>query len=175
LADSQDAILLQRRARRRLLGAIALVLFAVIVLPIIFDQEPRSVGQDLVIQIPSQDAGRFQPRGLNARGERPEPAKTAKTASRTPASDTPRAKTAPQTERFFVPLGAYTNRDNVKQLQARAAAAGFKTFTETVKAPKGEQLRVRAGPFPSREAADQARDKLQSQGLPAGAVVRQQP
>ena len=76
----------------------------------------------------------------------------------------------------MVPLGAYVNAGNAKQVQAKAAAAGFKAYSETMKGAKGDQLRVRAGPFSTREAAEQAREKLKSQGLPVGAVVaREQP
>lgn len=55
---SADADLqLKKRARRRLVGAIALALLAVIVLPMVMDREPRPVGPDIQIRIPSQDAG----------------------------------------------------------------------------------------------------------------------
>jgi len=54
---SADADLqLKKRARRRLVGAIALALLAVIVLPMVMDREPRPVGQDIQVRIPSQDA-----------------------------------------------------------------------------------------------------------------------
>ena len=43
------------RARRRLIGATALVLAAVIGLPMIFDSEPRPISQDINIQIPPRD------------------------------------------------------------------------------------------------------------------------
>ena len=43
MADADDVDALRRRGRRRLLGAIALVLLAVIVLPMVFDPEPRGV------------------------------------------------------------------------------------------------------------------------------------
>ena len=45
------------RARdvRRLIGAVALVLAAVIGLPMIFDSEPKPVADDIAIQIPSKD------------------------------------------------------------------------------------------------------------------------
>jgi len=59
LAETPDATLLQRRARRRLVGAIALVVLVVIVLPVVLDREPSPIGRDLVIEIPSQDAGQF--------------------------------------------------------------------------------------------------------------------
>ena len=59
MAETQDALMLKRRARRRLVGAIALVLLVVIVLPVVLDQEPKPVRHDLTVQIPSQDAGKF--------------------------------------------------------------------------------------------------------------------
>lgn len=45
----------KKRARRRLIGATALVLAAVIGLPMIFDSEPRPISQDINIQIPPRD------------------------------------------------------------------------------------------------------------------------
>ncbi len=54
---SPDADLqLKKRARRRLVGAAALALFAVIVLPMVMDREPRSMTQDIQVRIPSQDS-----------------------------------------------------------------------------------------------------------------------
>jgi DedD protein len=60
----QDVNLLKRRARRRLVGAIALVVLAVVVLPIILDQKPRPGPQELTVQIPSQDGSPFKTRTL---------------------------------------------------------------------------------------------------------------
>ncbi len=54
---SPDADLqLKKRARRRLVGASALALFAVIVLPMVMDREPRPLTQDIQVRIPSQDS-----------------------------------------------------------------------------------------------------------------------
>ncbi|MDP1733254.1 MAG: SPOR domain-containing protein [Sulfuritalea sp.] len=47
---------LKKRARRRLVGAVALALFAVIVLPMVMDREPRPSSQDIQVRIPSQDS-----------------------------------------------------------------------------------------------------------------------
>ncbi len=52
---------LRRRARRRLLGAIAMVLVAVIVLPMVLDSEPVPLPDDVAISIPSQRTP-FEPR-----------------------------------------------------------------------------------------------------------------
>lgn len=53
---------LKKRARRRLVGAAALALFAVIVLPMVMDREPRPLSQDIQVRIPSQDSAGFAAR-----------------------------------------------------------------------------------------------------------------
>ncbi len=50
----------KRRARRRLIGAIALVLGAVVILPMVFDSEPKSQNDDLSVEIPGRDTS-FNP------------------------------------------------------------------------------------------------------------------
>jgi DedD protein len=60
MADKEDQIVLRKRARRRLVGAIALVTFVVIVLPMVFDKEPKPISRDISVQIPNPDASAFQ-------------------------------------------------------------------------------------------------------------------
>lgn len=45
----------KKRARRRLIGAVALVLAAVIGLPMVFDSEPKQTAPQITIEIPSKD------------------------------------------------------------------------------------------------------------------------
>ncbi len=45
----------KQRARRRLIGAVAVVLAAIIGLPMIFDSEPKPLSDDIDIRIPSRD------------------------------------------------------------------------------------------------------------------------
>jgi DedD protein len=206
LAD--DANLLKRRARRRLVGAIALVVLIVVVLPVILDQQPRPVPQALTVQIPAQDGGPFKTRVLpqlqsppatpqkneatqaakdpsnRAAQAEPEPpsrprapkkesARTAdKERAKTQVAEARRAQALLNDEGFVVPLGSFTNPDNAKQVQDRAASAGVKSYTENVKGQQGEQTRVRAGPFASRDAAEKARDRLKSLGLEVGQVAQ---
>lgn len=205
MADNPDATLLRRRARRRLVGAIALVVLIVVLLPIVLDQQPRPVSQALTLQIPSQDAGPFNTRVLPPLPPPPEAPKdgesartaqdrsgkstgVAPTEARTgaqqkesaKATERPRKEVAearrtqsrPKEEVYTVPLGAFTNSDNAKQVQSKAASAGIKSYTERVKLQQGEQTRVRAGPFTSRDAAEKARDKLKSLGLEVGQVAQ---
>jgi DedD protein len=198
LAD--DANLLKRRARRRLIGAIALVVLAVVVLPIILDQKPRPAPQELAVQIPSQDTGPFRNRSLAplqsppatpAKSEasqakepapkpaaRPAPAKkesaksSDKARTKAKAAEARRAQAALNDKAYVIPLGAFANPENARQVQDRAASAGIKSYTEQIKGQQGEQTRVRAGPFASRSAAEKARDELKSLGLEVGQVAQ---
>lgn len=52
---SEEELLLRKRARRRLLGAITLVTLLVIFLPMLFDEESTQERQEIDIQIPSED------------------------------------------------------------------------------------------------------------------------
>ena len=241
--DNQDAIELKRRARRRLVGAIALVVFVVIVLPIIFDHEPKSLTQYLSIQIPSQDSVKgaikaastpvleqvvaaadpatpsapvsqsvpainaalpapssaavsapkelAKPAGMTespeaekadvARADPPKSEKKVsepkpaskpgkdptKVASSSAVKDDPPSTPAAQAG-FYVPLGVFSKSENVRQAQSRVSAAGFKSYAE--KSSGTAQTKVRAGPFATREAAENARDKLKSAGMDVGAV-----
>ncbi|MSP97446.1 MAG: hypothetical protein EXR29_09540 [Betaproteobacteria bacterium] len=53
---------LQKRGRRRLVGAIALVLLAVIILPMVLDPEPKPNAPLVSIRIPGEEGGKFTPK-----------------------------------------------------------------------------------------------------------------
>ncbi len=57
MAGTDSQIDNKKRARRRLVGAVALALLAATVFPMVMDHEPRSVGQDIDIRIPGQSSG----------------------------------------------------------------------------------------------------------------------
>jgi DedD protein len=90
------------------------------------------------------------------------------------AAEAKRAEAILNAEGFVVPLGAFASKDNVKQLEARLSKAGVKYFTETVTTSGGEQTRVRAGPFATKDAAEGARERLKTLGLSPGAVIAKQ-
>jgi cell division septation protein DedD len=60
--EKQDVEALKRRGRRRLVGAVALVLAAVIVLPMVFDPEPRGTAPAVNVRIPGEDETPFAPK-----------------------------------------------------------------------------------------------------------------
>ena len=221
MADNAEATDLKRRARRRLIGAIALVLALVIVPPWVMDLEPRPVTTDLTVQIPGRDAKRPNAPAPQAPAKAPEQAKVpeppqpmqpakpatpeatakaepksapepAKAATPKPAaraetlaraapveaakkeSEAKRAEAILNAEAFVVPLGAFANKDNVKSLEGKLAKAGVRYYTETVAASGGQQTRVRAGPYPTRDAAEKVREQLKTLGLAPGNVTAKQ-
>jgi DedD protein len=144
--QQQDVETLKRRGRRRLVGAVALVLLAVIVLPMVFDPEPRNALPPVSVRIPGENDAPFNPKV---------PAKASKSE----------AAATPAVGDFVIAVGAFTNPDAVI---AKLAGANLPYYVEPV---KGNLTRVRAGPFASKEAADQAYDKLKALGLKPGAVT----
>lgn len=62
-------------------------------------------------------------------------------------------------------IGAFANPANVKQLQGKLGELGIKVYTEALDSPQGKKTRVRAGPFPNREAAEKALDRMKRIGV----------
>ena len=60
--QTEEELNLRRKARRRLIGAVALTLAAVVILPMVLDSEPKPTGQDIDLRIPAPDnIGEFIP------------------------------------------------------------------------------------------------------------------
>jgi DedD protein len=138
--QQQDVETLKRRGRRRLVGAVALVLAAVIVLPMVFDPEPRGTGSTLSVRIPGESTP-FTPKP---------PAKKAQTAAK---------------EEYVIQVGAFASPQSVI---AKLESAKIPYYTELI---NNNLTRVRAGPFPTREAAEQALEQLKALGFAPGAVA----
>lgn len=85
MEDNDAQLQLKKRARRRLVGAVAFVSVVAIVLPMVMDQEPRQTVQDVEIRIPGQDEKPFAPRFAAVVPE--------KKALPSPATEVPEQKT----------------------------------------------------------------------------------
>jgi DedD protein len=225
--EADPQLPLKKRARRRLVGAIALAALAAVVLPMVMDQSPQAPVADVQIRIPGQEqAPAFNPKTKSAEAPKasvPVVAQAASPASSKPEAipvappvkaepatkptekttekaadkpvekpaakptekpaDKPTAKTAEDDSRraaallagkapdaaangqFVILIGAFANPANVKQLQTKLGEIGVKTFTEPLESPQGNKTRVRAGPFPNRDAADKALDRMKRIGV----------
>jgi len=73
---NQDPAALRRRARRRLVGAVAIALTAIVVVPMLFDPDPKPLGSDVDIRIPSQETPFEPPPGDAAAPKATEPKAT---------------------------------------------------------------------------------------------------
>jgi DedD protein len=195
-AISDEELQLKKRARRRLVGAIALVLLVVVFLPMFLDSEPKPLNQDIAIIIPPLPGPDSSSRPATAAPAGPAPSAPVVPPAKTetvplrpapvpvalPKAETPKPEPGPApvqpaktSEDFVVQLGAFSNAANARALQRKLQENKFKAYTEVIKNPGGERTRVRVGPYDSREAAEKARQRMRSLKLVIGdpTVVRQ--
>ena len=92
-AATDEQVQLRRRARRRLIGAIALVTLIAVVLPWILESEPRTSDQEISIQIPSPESGTFGTRVLPGKGV---PSAKPPAEAPAPAADTEASTPSPE-------------------------------------------------------------------------------
>ena len=286
-STSEEEIRLRKRARRRLIGAIALTTLVVVTLPMVLDSEPRPIGDDIAVQIPSPNSGPYAPKGqvdapravvpatasgtvsspsapapapadmppAAAPAAAPAPVRPVAPASATPADqkievagalrppsdasaaaaaadarnaaevaaaarasaarvaeakaaeakaaeanaaeskaagaarapseakpapakaaeakagDTKAATGDADAKSFVIQLGAFSEVNRAKDRHAQMVNAGVKGYTEVIKTPTGDKTRVRAGPFPNRDAAEKANERLKTLGMTDGIVV----
>ncbi len=198
MADNDDVNTLKRRGRRRLVGAIALVLAAVIVLPMVFDSEPKGSAPPVSVRIPGEDDAAFAPKVTPKSPAIPEPVVPEKAPEKAveKAPEAPPEKPAPKIEitvtkpadkpaakpdaekqraeaalaggQFAVSAGAYADPAGVVE---KLKAAKIPYYTEPVAVKGGSLTRVRAGPFASQEAAEKAVKQLKDLGLKPGSVA----
>jgi DedD protein len=231
----------KKRARHRLIGALALCLLAAIVVPLLLESEPSRSPNDVSIVIPSRDtplparavsspdakAGdpkTGEAKGVDPKGAEPKgtgavvargatdavpageaaskdpKAAAAKDAAKTDAKADPKAsaktdpkaaaKAEPRTDeigaladaaaakargdtmgRYLLQVGAFGGEAGASAAVERVQATGLSAFTEKVKTERGERVRVRVGPFPSRETAEQARGRLKAAGIEAAVIA----
>ncbi len=92
-------------------------------------------------------------------------------AKQTPAKQTPAKEASPtaaKTKGFMVQVGAYSKPESAASTKKRMESGGHRVVTETIKAADGsDRHRVRIGPFETRDAAEQVRDRAKAQGYDA--------
>jgi DedD protein len=193
-ASTDEATQLKKRARRRLIGAAAMALLAAIILPMVMDHQPAPPLKDIQVRIPSPDEGvtqRVAPaKPVPIRKEekpvpppiaepvakpeqKPAPVVEQKTEPKVEPKPEPKTETVAKLaeEAWEVQLGAYQEPGRVKLLVGKLKELNIPTYTEKVDTPGGARTRVRAGPFPSQEAAEKARQRIKIVGVD-GPVAR---
>ena len=71
--------------------------------------------------------------------------------------------------RYVVQVGAFSDSAAARETRQKVEKLGLKTYTQVAETAQGSRIRVRIGPFASREEADRVLAKLKAAG--ASAVV----
>lgn len=196
-----QGLVFKKRARRRLVGAIALVLLMIIILPMVLEDREKSGPQEKVtILMPDADG---QPSGMetstdlepNTNGDAiaslenevvdlPSPEvvleapKSKQKKEVKPAEDkevSAKKLTATKDEasnKFYVQIGVFSDPENVKKLQSKLGDLGYKSLTEKMSTATGEKTRLRTETFIGRNEAAIALENIKDAGL-TGMVVNQ--
>ena len=200
---SPDPTEVRRRGRQRLIGAIAIVVLAVVFVPMVLDSEPRQDRKEPALTIPPKEgapplpAPTAQPAPAKAEPAAKKPttgsdplmpkvatppapkppdpkiiAASEPKATPSPAlpqgggktSDAPKGgASAPKLEGFAVQIGAFKDEEKLRQAREKLAAAKIPHFIERL--AQSDLTRLRAGPYPTREAAEKARATITLAGL----------
>lgn len=195
-----EQVEVRRKGRQRLIGAIVLALLAVVFVPMVLDPEPRRDRVEPMLSIPPREGAAPLPLVTKSPEPAAEPVKAEPPKAGPPKAEPPRAEpakdepkatpaqaapakatvaprqpetrpAAPKLEGFAVQVGAF--RDDAKLAQARGklTAAKVPHYTERLDAAAGDLTRLRAGPFPTREAAEKAAVQLKRAGLDGRVVT----
>lgn len=160
---------LKRQARRRLIGAIALTILVVVLLPMVLDSEPPTPSQDIELQIPDKDKVReFVPKmvlpPLNANDAESQPASAPVIA---PLQDVkPATETVqPATEAQAVIEAKPKVEQKTRQPEAKPGVEA-RPSVKTGATPHSGFV-VQVGAFAKADTAKKLQEKLHAQGYPS--------
>ncbi|HRZ00675.1 MAG TPA: SPOR domain-containing protein [Burkholderiaceae bacterium] len=186
-SDELDPSQLARvRARRRLVGAAALLIGAVVVVPLVLDREPKSVPDNIVIDIPSEKS-RFTPKLSVPPAPVPDsaalvpppdagPASGKADAAPAPAKPEPPkpeaakpepAKSGPAKPEAAKPGAKAEEVRKSSEARPDPAKGGDKTADKPPAPAKGGKFAVQVAAPASEASARELQDKLKKQGYAA--------
>ena len=167
-APTDEQLQLRRRARRRLIGAIALVTLIAVVLPWVLEHEPRQSEHEVTIQIPSQDSKAFSPTGVPGNVLAPQkaaPENDKAIASEEKPSAAPAGDDALRAEQDKV-LAAPTKASSAKTAaKDKPATEPKKKPAEKPEAAEGKQYVVQVAALADADKAGEIQRQLAAKGL----------
>ena len=101
---------------------------------------------------------------------RPAPAAAAEAARAQALLDGKNATPSPAptgAARFVVQVGAFAENAAAHETRLKVEKLGLKTYAQVADTDAGKRIRVRVGPFASKEEAVQAKERLKAAGFPA--------
>ena len=160
--QSEEELNIRSRARRRLIGAVALALAVVVILPMVLDREPKITGQDIDLRIPAPDkVGEFVP-GVALSKVVDEAAKAESAVGVTQASGVIGAAAEPENHAL-----AAVKPVEVKHTETKPAAPKQTEVKQVDAKAIVKKYVVQVGAFANAATARQEADKLKSLGFKA--------
>ena len=197
-ARGEPADIVRIRARRRLIGAAALLLVVAIVVPMVLDPEPKPVSDNIAIDIPSEKTP-FTPRltlppvpspenvpvapppevasvpekadALPAKAADGKKAEEQRARALLEGKSNAKPTTGEKSARFAVQAAAPASETAARDLAERLKKSGLAPYMEKVETKQGARFRVRLGPYASRDEADGVRTRLKAQGISANLIT----
>jgi DedD protein len=96
---------------------------------------------------------------------KPDPKEGAKAKALLDGKEDPKSVDA--AVRSVVQVGAFADLAKAREVRNKLESAGIKTYTQDVETKEGKRTRVRVGPFPTKEEADKAAEKIRKLNLQA--------
>jgi DedD protein len=189
--QTEDELNLRRKARRRLIGAVALTLAVVVILPMVLDSEPKSTGNNIDLSIPDPDkVGTFVP-GAAAPEVKPPPTSPITETASTQAAGEPDAgkpvvadiqpKKVVSAKAEPAPQKPAVTRNTDKPVSAAGFVAQVGAYSNADTARQefkklkhwgfkvytekvGSNIRVRVGPYTDRDKTEKVAKLLEKHG-----------
>ena len=166
----------KQRARRRLIGATALVLAAIIGLPMIFDADPnKPLADDVETQIPDklsplpdsnapQTAAQPEPRVVAPKATEVKTLAEPPESWKADATTTPEVKPAPETVKKVKPVAEASDKTSAEKTAERKASAD-EDKSQAKEKPRKYVLQVAA--VNSKAKAEELQNRLKESGIKA--------
>jgi len=173
IADNPELLVddMKRKARRRLVGAIVLALAAAIILPMLLEKEPRPLGDDVSVQIPPVDSGKFVNRLTGKGDDKALPKTESKAIAAAPGKSEPKAEApaTPATPPSVPAATAQKTEPAVASAQEPKQETKSEAKSEPKAVPKAES-KAAAPPEPASEPKTAAAGAPSSGATPAQAA-----
>lgn len=160
---------LRRKARRRLIGAVALTLAVVVILPMVLDSEPKSTGQDIELRIPDPDkAGEFVPGAAASEVAAALPPVVPAAEAATVTASAVAASAVAQAKPAAAPAAVGNSKAEAQgKIQAAANKLPEAAESKGTAKPSGESYVAQVGAYANPNAAKQEADRLKKLGFKA--------
>ena len=168
---------MDRALQERLIGAIVLVVTAVLIVPVFLDgsaDEVETVSEAVTLPGQNTQQAATQKIVLNRDRTEPVPANAPAPASResvrqkAPSAAAPLPQTAATTESstgmWAVQLGSFSSQENAERLAASLRKQGYAAFLSQLETSSGALQRVRIGPQKDRQSAESVAAQLAKSG-----------